>query len=180
MFRVFRKSAVVAVVVAVLALIGGLVAGPASAHSARTGASPEDGASIATAPDRVTLTFNEDLQTAYATLKVVGPDGNFWEKGEPVVDGRDIWVRIDGLGPAGEYKVNFRVTSADGHPVQGQTTFTLTEAGNGTPGAAVPDDYTAPEETDHGFPVWAIVVIIVAVVVVIGGAAAFVVARNRK
>lgn len=178
MFRLFKRSAVVVVVIAILALIGGALAGPASAHSARTGASPEDGASIATAPDRVTLTFNEDLQEAYATLKIVGPDGNFWQKGEPIIDGRDIWVAIDGLGPAGEYKVNYRVTSADGHPVQGQTTFTLTQAGNGTPGAAVPDDYQAPEESEGGFPMWAIIVIVVAVLVVIGGAAAVVVKRR--
>ena len=180
MFGLFKRSAVVAVMIAVVALLGGLVAGPASAHSARTGASPEDGASISTAPDRVTLTFNEDLQEAYATLKVVGPDGNFWQKGEPVIDGRNIWVGVDGLGPAGEYKVNYRVTSADGHPVQGQTTFTLTTAGDGTPGEAVPADYQAPDESSGGFPVWAIVLIVVVVLLVLGGVVAFTVTKRRK
>ncbi|MCF8568890.1 copper resistance protein CopC [Gordonia sp. HY002] len=180
MFRLFTKSTAIAVVVAVVALLGGFFAGPASAHSARTGASPEDGASLDTAPDRVTLTFNEDLQTAYATLKVVGPDGHFWQKGEPTVDGRDISVPIDGLGPAGEYKVNFRVTSADGHPVQGQTTFTLTTAGEGTPGAVVPEDYETPSESEGGVKAWYIIVPIVVVVLLVGAGLAFVLVRRRS
>ena len=37
------------------------------------------------------------------------------------------------LGPVGVYQVNYRVTSADGHPVTGQRTFRLTVAGTGTP-----------------------------------------------
>lgn len=181
MFRLFSRSAAIAAVIAVVALFGGLVAGPASAHSARTGASPEDGASVTTAPDRVTLTFNEDLQEAYATLKVVGPDNHFWQKGEPTIDGRDIWVALDGLGPAGEYKVNYRVTSADGHPVQGQTTFTLTEAGNGTAGAEVPADYEAPEECEGGsVPAWPFVVGGIVIVLAIGAGVAFVLVRRRS
>ncbi|MGO3328322.1 copper resistance CopC family protein [Gordonia sp. (in: high G+C Gram-positive bacteria)] len=180
MFRLFTKSTAIAVIVAVVALLGGFFAGPASAHSARTGASPEDGASLDTAPDRVTLTFNEDLQKAYATLKIVGPDDHFWQKGEPTIDGRDIWVPIDGLGPEGEYKVNYRVTSADGHPVQGQTTFTLTKAGAGTPGAAVPADYESPSESEGGVKAWYIIVPVVVVVLVVGAGIAFVVVRRRS
>ncbi|MCF8588423.1 copper resistance CopC family protein [Gordonia liuliyuniae] len=180
MFRLFTRSTVAAVVIAIVALLGGVVAGPASAHSSRTGASPEDGASLSTAPDRVTLTFNEDLQEAYATLKVVGPDNHFWQKGEPTIDGRDISVAIDGLGPAGEYKVNYRVTSADGHPVQGQTTFTLTEAGNGVAGPAVPADYEAPSESEGGIKAWYIVVPVVVIVLLIGAGIAFVLVRRRS
>lgn len=180
MFRLFTRSAVVAVVALVVAMLGAVMAGPALAHSARTGASPEDGASISAAPDRVTLTFNEDLQEAYATLKVVGPDGNFWQKGEPTIDGRDVSVRIDGLGPAGEYKVNFRVTSADGHPVQGQTTFTLTQAGNGVAGEAVPADYEAPAESEGGIKAWYIIVPVVVVVLLVGAGVAFALVRRRS
>ena len=181
MFRLFTRSTVAAVVIAIVALLGGVVAGPASAHSSRTGASPEDGASLSTAPDRVTLTFNEDLQEAYATLKVVGPDNHFWQKGEPTIDGRDISVAIDGLGPAGEYKVNYRVTSADGHPVQGQTTFTLTEAGNGVAGPAVPADYEGPEnDNESGIPAWPWIVGGVVIVLLIGAGIAFVLVRRRS
>ncbi|GEE01135.1 copper resistance protein C [Gordonia spumicola] len=180
MFGFLKRSAVVAAVVAFAALAAGLVAGPAAAHSALTGASPEKGASIETAPDKVTLTFNEDLQPAFATIKVVGPDNHFWQTSEPVIDGRTASVSLSGLGPVGTYQVNYRVTSADGHPVSGQTTFTLTKAGTGTPGEAVPADYQAPEESGHGFPVWGVVLIIAAAVLLIGGVVAFTLIKRRR
>ncbi|QRY63027.1 copper resistance protein CopC [Gordonia sp. PDNC005] len=180
MFGVVKRSAVVAVVIAFAALIAGVLAGPAAAHSALTGSSPENGASIATAPDKVTLTFNEDLQPAFATVKVVGPDNNFWQTSEPIIEGRTASVTLNGLGPAGDYEVNYRVTSADGHPVSGQTTFTLTKAGTGTPGAAVPADYQAPESSEHGVKAWPIVLGVVAAVIVIGGAVVFTLVKRRR
>ena len=39
------------------------------------------------------------------------------------------------LGPAGVYKIGYRIISADGHPVSGEVSFTLTTAGTGTPPA---------------------------------------------
>ncbi len=180
MFRYLKKTAVVAVVIAFAALVAGVVAGPAAAHSARTGASPEDGASIEVAPDKVTLTFNEDLQPAFATVKVVGPDNHFWQTSEPIIEGRTASVTLSGLGPTGVYEVNYRVTSADGHPVSGQTTFTLTKAGSGTPGAAVPADYQAPESSEHGVKAWWFVVGAVVVVLVLGGAVVFTLIKRRR
>ncbi|GAA2366427.1 MULTISPECIES: copper resistance CopC family protein [Gordonia] len=177
MSRFLARSSVFAVLAATAALLVGLVAGPASAHSALVGSDPEQGAKVATAPERVTLTFNENLKSSYAVLKVVGPDGHFWQQGEPTVDGRDISVALHGLGPAGEYKVNYRVTSADGHPVEGQVTFELTAAGNGTPGA-VADDWQP--ETDNGVKVWPFIVGGVVVVIVVAGVLALLLARRRR
>lgn len=150
-------------------LIGGSVigAGPAAAHSGVTGSSPDSGASLDRSPGVVSVTFNEDLRPEYATLKVVGPDGRFWQQGEPTVDGPTISVPVNALGPAGEYKINFRVTSADGHPVQGQRTFTLTVAGDGQPGPVADEIDVA--DSSSGFPVWAIVLIVVAVLLVLAG-----------
>lgn len=151
-----------------------VTAAPAAAHSVLMGSAPADGAELAEGPERVTLTFNEPLQEAYAVLVVVGPEGGTWQEGEPVIDGPDISVAVRELGEAGTYRVNFRVTSADGHPVQGQTTFELTEAGTGTP---VFDDAQAAEVADvdegGGFPVWAIVLIVAFGLVFLGAVAFF-------
>ena len=58
------------------ALVAALVmtAGPASAHAVVLSSNPEDGAQIAQAPVRVTVTFNEAMQQQFAALTVVGPD----------------------------------------------------------------------------------------------------------
>ncbi|ALG83782.1 copper resistance CopC family protein [Gordonia phthalatica] len=177
MSKLVVRSSAFAAVVAVVALMTGLFAGPASAHSALIGSSPEQGAKIATAPDRVVLTFNEDIKAAYATLVVVGPDGNYWQKGDPAVAGAEVSVPLQGLGQAGEYKINYRVTSADGHPIEGQVSFELTAASDGQPGQKA-DDWQP--ESDHGVKAWMFIVGGVVVVLLIAGALALMVAKRRR
>ncbi|WP_280468086.1 copper resistance CopC family protein [Nocardia cyriacigeorgica] len=149
--------------------VGATVAGPASAHSAVVGTSPEDGATLDAGPERVTITFNENLQPNFPSLTVVGPDDHLWSKGDPVVDGKTVSVAVGELGPAGTYRVGFRVTSADGHPVEGKLTFTLTTPGNGTPGPAL-GSADAGEGDSGGIPIW---VFIVGAIVLFGGGLAF-------
>jgi methionine-rich copper-binding protein CopC len=131
----------------------------ASAHAARVSAEPADNAAVTTGPDRVSATFNERLQTTFAAMTVVGPDGNLWSTGETSVQGAVVGVGLRPLGPAGAYTVNYRVTSADGHVVSGSWSFRLTVAGTGTPGPA-----PASGRTDGGIPVWPFVVGAVALV----------------
>lgn len=158
-------------VTVLVALVGALTlaAGPAAAHSVVLGSSPEQGEQIATAPEQVSVTFNEALQEQFAALTVVGPDGLLWSKGDPIVDGPTVSVAIDGLGPVGEYTIAYRVTSADGHPVSGTRTFTLTQEGTGTPGEAAAGDAApasdADTDNDGGPAVWWFVVAGVVVVV---------------
>lgn len=141
-----------------MALIGGAQA--ASAHSALVGSDPADGASTATGPATVALTFNEAVQPGFTTVTVVGPGGNQWQAGPPTEDGSVVTVPVRPLGPAGEYTVGYRVLSADSHPVQGAVRFTLTEAGPGTVAAPAPsgtdESPPAPAQTtdEGGMPVW--------------------------
>src|SRR5690606_23714159 len=129
------KSVVRILVTALLAVGMALTSGGlAAAHSGAVGSVPEDGARIDTGPERVVVTFNEELQPGFPSLTLVGPDGNLWSDGEPTVDGRSVSVAARELGPAGEYTIAFRVTSADGHVVSGTRTFTLTTPGRGEPG----------------------------------------------
>ena len=141
---------VLAVGLAVTAVAG---AGAASAHATRIASDPVENAELTEAPQRVSATFNEALQPEFAAMTVVGPDGNLWSTGEPQVDGAVISVGVRPLGPTGTYTVNYRVTSADGHPVSGSWSFRLTAAGTGTPGpsASAP---TAPATPGDEVPVW--------------------------
>ena len=136
----------------------------ASAHATRVSTDPPENAELAQAPPKVSATFNEALQPQFAAMTVVGPDGNLWSTGDPQVDGAVISVGLRPLGPTGSYSINYRVTSADGHPVSGSWSFRLTAAGTGTPGPSA----TAFGASDDGIPVWPFFV--VAVVVVGAGA----------
>ncbi len=136
-----------------------LHAQPAWAHAARLSTDPADNAVLTTGPDRVSATFNERLQTAFAAMTVVGPDANVWSAGEPTVEGAIVGVALRPLGPAGTYTVNYRVTSADGHVVSGSWSFRLTVAGTGTPGPPA-----AGPGGDGGVPVWPFAVVAVALV----------------
>jgi len=134
-----------------LALIG--VATPAYAHDVLTGSTPADGASVAVGPSEVTLTFNAPVQFGANRLTVTGPDGQQWQTTDnATVDGDSVSTTVAPLGPAGEYTVGYRIISADGHPVSGEVTFTLTKAGPGT----APTQTATGENpsTPAGPPVW--------------------------
>ncbi|MFG1790821.1 copper resistance protein CopC [Nocardia sp. NPDC049149] len=168
--------------VAGLFLLGFGVAatGTAAAHSAPTGSVPDDGANIDSGPARVSITFNEELQPNFPSLTVVGPDGNLWSKSTPTVDGKTVSVEVGELGPAGEYTVAYRVTSADGHPVTGKRHFTLSKAGTGTPGPKpTAKGSDGDKASSGGIPLW---VFIVGAVVLFGGGLAFALfgGRSRK
>lgn len=158
-----------------MALLGVVSAAPASAHSSLKSSVPAQDAQLSAGPPEVVLTFNEPLQEQFAVLTVVGPDGNFWHDGTATVDGPRLRVALRPLGPSGTYTVNYRVTSADGHPIEGQRRFTLTVAGTGTPGAKADDT----SGSGDGIPVWPFVV---GAVVVIGAGVGvmFILSRRRK
>ncbi|WP_439957301.1 copper resistance CopC family protein [Nocardia inohanensis] len=156
-----------------MALLG---SGVASAHSAAIGSDPADGAQIDASPARVTVTFNEDLQASFPSMTVTGPDGNLWSKGQPKVEGATVSIEVGELGPAGEYKIAYRVTSADGHPVKGTRSFTLTKAGNGTPGPKADSSAKSGDSDDGGVPLW---VFIAGAVVLFGGGLAFALLGGR-
>ncbi len=109
-------------------------------------------------------------------VNVVGPDNHFWQSGEPVVDGKDVRVAVGELGPTGEYTVNYRVTSANGHVIRRQRRFELTVAGNGRPGALADDSATFEND---GTPVWYYIVGAV-VVLAIGLGIVFWLTRRSK
>ncbi|MDN5859610.1 MAG: copper resistance protein CopC [Pseudonocardia sp.] len=126
-----------------------LVAGPAAAHARLVSSDPADGASLATAPSKVTLTFNEQMQEGFTTLTVIGPGGTAWQDGQTQVAGNSVSIGVKPLGPAGTYQIGYRVVSDDGHPISGSVSFTLTAPGPGaapatTPTSAAPTSAAVP------------------------------------
>jgi copper resistance protein C len=162
----------VGLLLAAVTLGATLTAGAAGAHAARVSTDPADNAAVSAGPARVRATFNEDLQTTFAAMTVVGPDGNLWSSGQPQVQGPVVSIGVRPLGPTGNYAVNYRVTSADGHVVAGSWSFRLTAPGTGTPGPAADSSQSPPGDV----PIWPFVV---GALVLVGGAVVWQM-RNRR
>ncbi len=137
-----------------LAMLG-TASGVAAAHAVLVSTDPAKNTGLTSGPERVSATFNERLQTTFAAMTVVGPDGHLWSTGAAEVQGPVVSVRLRPLGPTGTYTVNYRVTSADGHVVSGSWGFQLTVSGTGEPGPPVG---ASTEKAGGDVPIWPFVV----------------------
>jgi methionine-rich copper-binding protein CopC len=140
-----------------------LGAAPAFAHTRLESSDPADKSSLDTAPESVSLTFNEDIESEFASMSVVGPDGTNYASGAVSASGGTVSTAVSPLGPAGAYEIGYRVVSDDGHPVQGKVSFTLTTPGPAAATAptaqAAPPATTAVEpqassQSGEGAPIW--------------------------
>lgn len=122
-------------VTAALLLAGG---GPAAAHNVLISTDPADGSTVPSAPDAITLTFNEPAVALGTQIQVTGPDGSELAVGEPQLVDNSVVQPLAEERPAGAYQVVWRVTSADGHPIEGVLAFDATDA------VGVPDDAGTP------------------------------------
>ena len=161
-----------AVIAAAILTATALSIAPAAAHATLQSSNPAENSVLDAAPDEVTLTFNQSVQSNFATLTVVGSDGMDWATSDPVIDGSTVTVDLDGLGAGGDYTIGYRVVSADGHPITGSIPFQLTQASPtsaATSASAAPATTettpTAAEDTQDssGFPIWIIAVVVIAV-----------------
>jgi methionine-rich copper-binding protein CopC len=101
---------------------------PAAPHAALLDASPPHRARLGRPPARLTLTFSERLEPAYARLSVWDETGRRVDKGDAALspaDPRRLGVSLPPL-PPGRYTVKYRVLSVDGHVVESASTFTVT------------------------------------------------------
>ena len=79
-------------------------------------------------PEQVTLTFNEPVLMVGTEIMVHTADETMVNIGPPILVDNTAGIAVTGELPAGEYTVIYRVTSADGHPIEGQFRFTAAEA----------------------------------------------------
>jgi copper resistance protein C len=126
-----------------------LTAGPAMAQTALTGSDPAEGASLSSAPEKVTLTFEEAVTVPPDPINVTGPDGSSWIVGTTTVTGASVTAPVQGVGPSGPCILNYTVIADDGDEVKGSVRFTLT-TGTGattTTGEAAPATVSAATAT---------------------------------
>jgi methionine-rich copper-binding protein CopC len=175
------------------ALFGG--AGTAAAHATLISSDPADGASLASAPQRVTLVFDEPLPQGLNTVAITGPGQTRWETGDVSTTGNTISTAMKPSAPAGDYIVGYRIVSEDAHPLTGTVRFRLTTSGaSAQPPAATtapetaagaqptqpaePSRFAGQPASGSAPPVWPWVAGGLALVVVAGGAAVLLRRRN--
>ncbi|MET9831983.1 copper resistance protein CopC [Streptomyces sp. NPDC006385] len=129
-------------------LLGG--AGPASAHAILTRSDPADVSVLKTAPEQITLTFNEDVSLAGGSLRVLSPKSLRVDRGPVTHAGEKAdtaQVMLQDKLPEGTYTVSWRVVSSDSHSISGAFTFSI-----GRPSAAASVPTASSENTAASRP----------------------------
>jgi copper transport protein len=132
----------------------GLIATPAPAaagkllHAALLRSIPAADARLTSAPEFIRLVFSEAVVAELSQIALTGPGGNVVHLAL-ALDPRDHKVLIGTVAPlaAGKHRVDWRIISADGHPVAGKFSFSL--AATAASPAALP---LTPEETSSPDP----------------------------
>jgi copper resistance protein C len=120
--RCSPRSALAVVGSSVVLMVAAAV--PASAHAALVGTEPEQDATVADELDVVVHEFNEVVEGSLSEVEVVAPNGERVDSGELEQDDVVLSQPLGQLPEGGPYTVSYRVMSADGHPVDGEWTFT--------------------------------------------------------
>jgi methionine-rich copper-binding protein CopC len=138
------KRAALAIVLILLAL-GFAGAAPAVAHTELVSSSPADGTELDAAPDSVEFVFNEDLLPQTVSVAVQAGDSPAVPAADVRVTGPTVTAPWPAAITSGPVTVNYRVVSADGHPIQGVLRFVLPAAS--TPAASTPAASTPAAST---------------------------------
>jgi copper transport protein len=99
--------------------------GRVSAHAELLNSDPQPGAVLDTAPTHITLTFTEPVEISLGAIRLFDGTGTSVDvSAARHPDGRDEAVEVDLPALAdGSYVVDWRVVSADSHPVHAAFTF---------------------------------------------------------
>lgn len=109
-------------------MIPALAAAPAQAHDALQSTSPAQDTTVTTAPETVSLTLSEPPTDSdslnLSIITVTDGTGKTLSDGKVTVTGPTISTKI-AQGSNGPYKVLWRAVSSDGHPIEGNYSFTV-------------------------------------------------------
>jgi copper transport protein len=100
---------------------------PASAHARLVQTTPAAGEVVGSGPLEVLIAFSEPVSPVPGKIKVIGPDGEPADGGEPARRGSVVAIPLRTTVSRGTYLVSYRVISADGHPIGGTFSYSVRE-----------------------------------------------------
>ena len=109
------------------AFVALLAPGAAAAHAALRSADPPAGSTLVSAPTQLRLQFNEPLEGAFSSVKLLRADGSEVAVGKPRVEAADASKLVLPLPPLapGVYKARWSTMGHDGHRMRGEFGFTV-------------------------------------------------------
>lgn len=129
-----------ALALAVIAMLGLMLAGPAAAHVGLQISNPGDGAVLDEGPDEIRLLFNESVTALPGGIAVTDASGAQVASNPTATTASLLSLELPSLD-AGSYVITARVLSADGHVIDEASSFSV----RGPQGAALlPPDRPAP------------------------------------
>lgn len=151
-------------VIITLTALGMLVsaASAASAHDELIGSAPAASESLASSPEAIVLEFNNTILNTGSVILVTNVNGESVTTGELTVTDRTVTQPLITDLPNGQYRVVWRVVSADGHPIEDAYQFAVGEpigpfepTETPTPTPAETQEAT-PEDPAEAVPVMAV------------------------
>lgn len=94
----------------------------AQAHDVLVEQNPQPGEVLDTAPERIVLSFNNNLLDGATQILISNAEGTVLDDGVAEISGRDAIFEPADLDP-GAYHVAWSVVSSDGHRIAGQFVF---------------------------------------------------------
>jgi len=129
-------------------------AAPASAHAKLIKITPAASERLTTAPNKVVLQFSEPISADFLTVVVTTAAGVNVAQGKAAVSGAMISQNVRPGIASGAYRIAFQVTSDDGHPITGQSKFSLNLAPVMSPApSAAGTSSASPGPTAQALPV---------------------------
>ena len=119
-----RRACLLFVLTAGCVLLGVRTASP---HAELLRSDPASGAVLPTAPRQIRLWFSDPVEAVSDPVTVKSADGTRIDRGDGAVDAADrlLLTTVVQIPAPGTYTVNWRVVSADGHPISGNFIFSV-------------------------------------------------------
>ncbi|MFI2855836.1 copper resistance protein CopC [Paenibacillus sp. JSM ZJ436] len=96
------------------------------AHSKLTASEPAAGSDVNDVVSELDLTFNENIDPKLSSLTITNAEGQSSALSAVTVTGQEMKAVLENALPSGTYEVQWKIISADGHPIQDKYSFTVT------------------------------------------------------
>lgn len=128
----------------------------AQAHDVLESTTPGNGATVATMPDAIEMTFNNTPIAIGSEIIINDNTGKNWATGPVDILDNHVTQALKPGAPAGTFTVEWRVVSSDSHPIEGTFSFSVTSSSEPDSTVQSQSATTVPANQDSGLP-WGIV-----------------------